>query len=394
MVSENGSEDTFTVVLTGQPATDVVFDIISEDTGKATVSPAVLAFTHGNWNVAQTETVAGIDNASGDGNHTANVIVSIRDAASNDLFDPLADQTVTVTIIDDDAVYTISGIITDGVNPVENVTITFTGGHTETTDAQGRYSYNVLYDTTTTMVPSHGVYTTFEPPNREVAAVTTDMPGQNFLADDGDGISTAEEMGPDGNDPLYDGNNDDVPDCIQTNAASLHSYNGECYVTLACPPGTTLAGVAAVDNPSPANSPGGIFFACGFFAFMVNAGGETGTTVTLYLPEGSGPNTYWKYGPEPGNTPVHWYEFMFDGQTGAVIEGNKVTLYFVDGLRGDDDLLENGVIVDQGGPGNVFIEQHVPTIRKWGMVIFGILVLALAFIVINAAKGLLRGLGD
>jgi hypothetical protein len=37
-------------------------------------------------------------------------------------------------------------------------------------------------------------------------------------------------------------------------------------------------------------------------------------------------------------------------QTGAEINGNVITLHFVDGLRGDDDLTANGVIVDVGGP--------------------------------------------
>ena len=43
---------------------------------------------------------------------------------------------------------------------------------------------------------------------------------------------------------------------------------------------------------------------------------------------------------------------MFDSltNTGAVINGNIITLHFVDGLRGDDDLTANGTIVEPGGP--------------------------------------------
>ncbi|MCK4791774.1 MAG: hypothetical protein KAV87_49030 [Desulfobacteraceae bacterium] len=49
---------------------------------------------------------------------------------------------------------------------------------------------------------------------------------------------------------------------------------------------------------------------------------------------------------------AHWYEFMYDDftKTGAKIDGNKITLYFVDGERGDDDLEANGIVVDDGGP--------------------------------------------
>ena len=57
-----------------------------------------------------------------------------------------------------------------------------------------------------------------------------------------------------------------------------------------------------------------------------------------------------EYGPTPDNPVNHWYEFGFDGQTGAEINGNLVTLHFVDGQRGDSDLAVNGVIVDPGAP--------------------------------------------
>jgi hypothetical protein len=38
-------------------------------------------------------------------------------------------------------------------------------------------------------------------------------------------------------------------------------------------------------------------------------------------------------------------------QTGTEIDGDIITLYFVDGQRGDDILVQDGMIVDLGGPG-------------------------------------------
>jgi hypothetical protein len=74
--------------------------------------------------------------------------------------------------------------------------------------------------------------------------------------------------------------------------------------------------------------------------------------VTLYLPNGASPTTFYKYGPEPTEPDDHWYEFLYDGETGAEINKNIITLHFVDGKRGDGDLDDtNGVIVDPGGPG-------------------------------------------
>ena len=60
-VSETGTTDTFTVVLDAQPTNNVVFDIASADTGEATIAPASLTFTAGNWNTPQTVTVTGVN---------------------------------------------------------------------------------------------------------------------------------------------------------------------------------------------------------------------------------------------------------------------------------------------------------------------------------------------
>ena len=42
---------------------------------------------------------------------------------------------------------------------------------------------------------------------------------------DDDGLSDAEEQGPDGNNPNYDGNGDGIPDWKQSNVASFHTYD-------------------------------------------------------------------------------------------------------------------------------------------------------------------------
>ena len=180
---------------------------------------------------------------------------------------------------------------------------------------------------------------------------------------DSDGVSGTEESGPNGTNPSYDGNSDGTADNQQTNVTSRHTFNGSNYVTLACPNGTSLSNVQASGNPSPGNLPPGATFPYGFVGFNVNGvmvGGST--TVTIYLPAGANPNTYYKYGSEPGKPSNHWYEFLYNGQTGAVISGNVITLYLVDGLRGDDDLTANGIIVDPGGPGFLAVDQTGPSL--------------------------------
>ena len=102
-VNESGTTDTFTVVLDAEPTSDVVLTVVSGDTGEATVSPSPLTFTNANWNSAQAVTVTGVDDALGDGNQVTTITLSVDDANSDNAFDPLADQTVSATTVDDDA---------------------------------------------------------------------------------------------------------------------------------------------------------------------------------------------------------------------------------------------------------------------------------------------------
>lgn len=101
-VSENGTEDTVTVVLNSQPTSNVVLSVTSGDTGEVTVSPATLTFTNGSWNTPQTVTLTGVDDALTDGNQTTTVTLSVVDGSSDNAFDPLANQTINVTTTDND----------------------------------------------------------------------------------------------------------------------------------------------------------------------------------------------------------------------------------------------------------------------------------------------------
>ena len=183
------------------------------------------------------------------------------------------------------------------------------------------------------------------PANNEDEAAT-----EVYLDDDGDGVGEQVEAGaPNGG----DGNNDGKPDKEQDNVTSLHNAVDEQYVTIESDEETQLADVTATENPSPLDAPEGEEFPAGFFGFEVdNLRGAVATTVEVLFPEGTTVIGYWKYGPTPADPAPHWYEFLFEEatRTGAFIDNNKVTLHFVDGQKGDDDLEENGRIVDIGGP--------------------------------------------
>ena len=186
----------------------------------------------------------------------------------------------------------------------------------------------------------------------DAAAPDNDGDGISNTADpddDNDGISDAvESAGPNSG----DANNDSTQDSLQDNVACIASYNAQGYVVLETPPGITLSNCQAANNPSPGDAPADINFDYGFFDFTISGitpGGST--TLTMTLPSGVEPDTYYKYGQTQANQTDHWYEFLYDTQTGAEINGNVITLNFMDALRGDDVLTQDSMVIDLGAPG-------------------------------------------
>lgn len=52
---------------------------------------------------------------------------------------------------------------------------------------------------------------------------------------------------------------------------------------------------------------------------------------------------------------------------------NSTTVLNTDGSLGDDDLIANGAIRDQGGPGQLKPSVPVPAMNGWGMIILMLL---------------------
>ena len=168
---------------------------------------------------------------------------------------------------------------------------------------------------------------------------------QDGAADaDGDGVAdSAEDAAPGG-----DGNGDGVPDKQQANVASVRTAASQT-VTLVAGAGATLGKALATVPVAP---PPGVRFPVDALSFEVTVPTPgASTTLDVILPTGVPAFAYWKYGPTAALPTPHWYDFTFDGTTGAEkIAGNRLRLTLVDGGRGDSDLAANGVIVDPGAP--------------------------------------------
>jgi hypothetical protein len=141
--------------------------------------------------------------------------------------------------------------------------------------------------------------------------------------------------------------------------------DGSELATLSAAAGTALYEARAIDNPSPDDAPPGVSFPAGFFKFqVVEVDAQGFATVTLTAPPGTQFNTYYKYGRTPDDFNRHWYQFLYDGETGAQISGNVVVLHLLDGRTGDSDLLRDFVITDPGAPG--LLISSPPTVAMSG----------------------------
>ncbi len=127
--TEAGGTATFTVVLTTQPTANVTVGLSSNDLTEGTVAPASVTFTPGNWNVAQTVTVTGVDDAVDDGN-IGYTIVTAAAVSADPGYSGFNPSDVSVTNNDND---------------VAGITVTPTSGLT-TTEAGGTATFTVVLD--------------------------------------------------------------------------------------------------------------------------------------------------------------------------------------------------------------------------------------------------------
>ncbi|MHC1623205.1 MAG: choice-of-anchor U domain-containing protein, partial [Candidatus Methanospirareceae archaeon] len=165
---------------------------------------------------------------------------------------------------------------------------------------------------------------------------------------------------------------DGIPDRTQPNVTSLPTATNQGYMTLVLSNCTQLKNVTALPE-SPADPDYDYPFGLVSFEIMC----ENGTVEIIYngTTDLAG-YTYRKYGPTtPGNLgTTGWYDFS----TYATIAGNRVTLSFQDDRLGDDTG-DDGVIVDQGGPGIPGAVAQVPALTPVGLLaLIGILSMVLA----------------
>ena len=170
---------------------------------------------------------------------------------------------------------------------------------------------------------------------------------------DGDGISDLrEDRGPNNG----DADNNKVKDKDESNVATTEANGNGINIE------TTAQTMAMAIFLAAAGTDKDVVFSAGLLDLLLEGLKEENptalglaplaesTTVTLRLPPDLQVDSYYNFGPTPDNPDPHFYEFLFDGTTGAEILADRIVVHFVDGQRGDHDLTENGEIATRGGP--------------------------------------------
>lgn len=203
---------------------------------------------------------------------------------------------------------------------------------------------------------------------------------------DNDGVpTTIEDLGPNNG----DGNNDNILDSIQNHVVTVQMSNGD-YATYVFDETQSFFYFDFVAPADLVNTPDNIVLNDVYMFRLddipLSVFGER-AEIGIYLPAGVLPGAYYMYGGTPDNPDPHWYNFEYDGLTGAQLLGNVevvaqdgssmerslIILNFFDGQRGDADLFANGRIVSQGA--YTILPANSDSSSSGGLSLYGVLLL-------------------
>lgn len=130
---------------------------------------------------------------------------------------------------------------------------------------------------------------------------------------------------------------------------------------------------ASITGPLTGYLPG-LNFPAGLFRFTAeNCPAGITATVLMWFPNPIRPDTqYWKFGPTADRRSPHWYRIPI------TIEGNMLSFQVTDGGPGDDDLVADGTIHDQGGPAILGDAPSIPVLSRANLALMAFALGALA----------------
>lgn len=183
VTTEAGGTATFDVTLSSEPRASVTLAVTSTNVAEGTVSPATLVFTTGDWNIAQTVTVTGVDDALADGAHAYEVLLDVS-VSTDATYLAAPEARVSVSNADDET----AGVT---VNPTAGLVTSEMGGSTTLTLALTSQPTMDVTIPLATSNPAEGMVTpasvTFTALNWDVPQIVT-VTGVNDGNLDGDTV--------------------------------------------------------------------------------------------------------------------------------------------------------------------------------------------------------------
>jgi hypothetical protein len=134
MVAEGGEPTSYLLSLSAQPTRTVTIDIGTD--GQTTVTPTLVVFTELQWNVPQTVTVAAVDDADAEGQHSSAISHTISSGFAEDL--SVEAMIVTAEVTDNEplaVIETLKETLT-GLIPSRSEEMTSTGQPGEATGGE------------------------------------------------------------------------------------------------------------------------------------------------------------------------------------------------------------------------------------------------------------------
>lgn len=383
-IDEGNGSGMIAIKLNKAPVSPVTLKINSNNSN-VTLSTNSLTFNSSNWALPRNVTVTGVENNT-TGNTNSLLTVSIDKPTTDDAFDNLANQTVDVTILDNEVPnisidktvisfnekngtdkyhlklssaptsdVTIKVLTTDVT--VSPSTLTFTSANWDTAQEVTLTSIdNNIVDGTRTYVVKHEVTSTDTDYNaKTISDVVVTIADDDIeavapvLTQDVDGISTSiEDQAPNNG----DGNNDGIKDSAQANVASLPTSEGS-YVTLvaegigSCPVLENVTASAEADNgdDKPYTYPFGLIH------FESKCSNSVTVTMIWHGIDNKDGLAFRKYGPlVPGDSTFTFYDYPVEFGTvdlnGKTLLTTKFTV--TDGQKGDQTIVD-GLIIDPAG---------------------------------------------
>jgi SdrD B-like protein/Calx-beta domain-containing protein len=198
--TEAGGTDTFQIVLTSEPTAGVTIGLATSNSSEGAVLPTSIEFSSANWNIPQTITVTGQDDAVDDGDVSYTIVTAAAGSSDSKYFGMDVDDVLVVNRDDDTA-----GV---DVSPTSGL---------ETTEAGGADTFQIILtskptaDVTIALASSDTSEGTVSSESVEFTPVNWNTPqtltitGQNDAVDDGDANYTIVTAAATSNDLKYEG---------------------------------------------------------------------------------------------------------------------------------------------------------------------------------------------